>query len=161
MDPQFGLAHNNLGVAYLEQDRLYDAALRFDVAARLLPERAEPLINLGLLLEEAGRLDDAIERYREALRRETDEPRATGNLARAKLRRGDNDAELTRLLQRLRDDPRPGWRVWAQNRLPAAASAGEALDPVGADGQLGAGRDGVEGVAPPPPPPVAEVTPEG
>lgn len=66
-DVFFGPAHNNLGVLYLEQGRLYDAANEFEWARKLMPGHPDPRMNLALTLEKAGRVDEAEETYRAAL----------------------------------------------------------------------------------------------
>jgi hypothetical protein len=43
----FGLAHNNLGVLYLKEDKLYEAANEFEWARKLMPGHPDPRMNLG------------------------------------------------------------------------------------------------------------------
>ena len=62
-DVRFGPAHNNLGQIYFEQGKLYLAAWEFQYAASLMPKQAEPLNNLGLVLEKGGQIDEAVDRY--------------------------------------------------------------------------------------------------
>lgn len=87
-----------------------------------MPYQPEPRNNLGLVLEQAGKLDDAIDRYRNALNIQPDNPQLIGNLARAKHQRGDKDEEQRELLEDiLLKDTRPDWKRWAReqvNRLP-------------------------------------------
>lgn len=63
----FGPAHNNLGVVYLKQGKLYEAAGEFEWARKLMPGHPDPRMNLALTLEQAGKTDEAIATYRTAL----------------------------------------------------------------------------------------------
>jgi len=63
----YGPAHNNLGVVFLKQERLYEAAQEFEWARKLLPGNPDPRLNLALVMETAGRFDDAFEAYEAAL----------------------------------------------------------------------------------------------
>lgn len=114
-DVKFGPAHNNLGkVLYFEQD-WYNAAWEFEYARDLMPRQAEPLNNLGLVHERVGELDRAIENYEKAVALAPDSIEFRGNLARAKVRRGDSDAQLIALLQQIvSQDKRPEWITWAK-----------------------------------------------
>src|SRR5215813_9772856 len=56
-----GPAHNNLGVLLLKQTKLYEAAHEFEWARKLMPGHPDPRVNLGLALERAGKLADALE----------------------------------------------------------------------------------------------------
>jgi Tfp pilus assembly protein PilF len=117
-DSEFGPAHNNLGLAYYHQDKLYLAAWEFEYATKVMPRAAEPHNNLGLVLERGGRLDEAVQAYQKAASIRPDNPEFLANLARAKVKRGDTDAETRKLLGDIAlKDARPEWRQWAQNRL--------------------------------------------
>ncbi len=116
-DPLHGPSYNNLGLIYLEQGRLYLAAWQFQRAMELMPQQVQPRNNLGLVLEEARKLDEAVETYREALALQPNQPEVLGNLARARLRRGDDDPELLDQLQQSSlQHPDPTWRAWAQRQ---------------------------------------------
>ena len=117
-DVTFGPAHNNLGKVYYAQKDWYQAAWEFDYARELMPRQPEPLNNLGLVHEQAGELDRAIEHYEQAVALGRDRIEFRANLARAKVRRGDTDDELIVLLQQILDeDKRPEWLVWARPHL--------------------------------------------
>lgn len=118
LDSFSGAARNNLGKCYFHQGRMYDAAWQFERTIQLLPNQPEAHNNLGLVLETTGRLDDAIVRYEQAIQLKPDDPQFIGNLARARLRRGDREPSLRDLLQRLLAcETRPNWRAWAQQQL--------------------------------------------
>jgi Tfp pilus assembly protein PilF len=121
-DVTFGPAHNNLGNVYLHENNLYLAAWEFQYAAKLMPYQPEPKSNLGLVFEAAGKLDDAVEAYEQAMKIEPDNPEYVGNDARARIRRGDRDVKTRELLAKLVSvDTRPDWVRWAQERLVLTA----------------------------------------
>lgn len=117
-DVMYGPAHNNLGKVYYHQGKLYLAAWEFQYAAKLMPNQPEPKNNLGLVFEAAGKLDDAVTSYDEAMRLEPDNAQFIGNVARARLRRGDRDDTVRDLLSELvLRETRPDWAAWARTRL--------------------------------------------
>jgi Flp pilus assembly protein TadD len=117
-DMTFGPARNNLGLVYYQTGRWYEAAWEFEYAVRLMPFQPEPRNNLGMVLEEAGKLTDAAQAYAKAREIEPDNPLYIGNLAKARIRRGDRDAETKALLEELLlKDPRPEWKEWARLTL--------------------------------------------
>lgn len=122
-DETWGPAHNNLGKVYFHQHKLYLAASEFQRAAAFMPRQPEPLDGLGSVYEIASKwdvkkLNDAIESYRKAMDLEPDNPQFIGNLARARIRRGDRDEEVVELLRRLLlRDTRPQWAEWANGQL--------------------------------------------
>jgi len=117
-DVDFGPAHNNLGKAYYVQKDWYRAAWEFEYAGKCMPKHAEPRNNLGLVREQAGDLDLAVEHYREAVSLAPDTVEYQANLARALIRRGDRTDEVRTLLQRIVEtDTRPDWLIWAKSQL--------------------------------------------
>jgi Tfp pilus assembly protein PilF len=66
-DLYHGPAHNNLGVVYLNQGKLYEAANEFEWARKLMPGHPDPRMNLALTLERAGRINQALATYETAL----------------------------------------------------------------------------------------------
>jgi Flp pilus assembly protein TadD len=117
-DVMCGPAHNNLGKVYFHQGKLYLAAWEFQYAMKLMPNTPEPRNNLGLVFESAGKLDDAVASYDEAMRLEPDNVQFIGNLARARVRRGDRDADVRELLDKLvMRETRPDWADWARGQL--------------------------------------------
>jgi Tfp pilus assembly protein PilF len=130
-DVFFGPAHNNLGLVYYKEKKLYLAAWEFQYAAKLMPTKAEPKNNLGMVLESVGKLDQAAKSYEEALAIEPDSAPATGNLARVYVRTNRRDDRARQLLADVvTKDPRPEWVAWAQDRLarmgqPATQPSGD------------------------------------
>jgi Tfp pilus assembly protein PilF len=116
-DVEFGPAHNNLGKVYYRQKASYKAAWEFEYASKLLPRFSEPHNNLGLVLEESGQIDQAVEQYRLAVSLSTD-IQYKSNLARGLLRRDGHTEEVRALLRQvLSQDPRPDWQDWARKEL--------------------------------------------
>lgn len=117
-DVSYAPAHNNLGHLYFLQRRYYHAAWEFEYAARLMPDRAEPLNNLGLIYETVGKLPLAIQQYEHALELAPDNQEFASNLTRVRVRQGERGFETAAMLEQVafRDD-RGDWRDWAQEHL--------------------------------------------
>lgn len=117
-DVRYGPAHNSLGTLYLRQRKLYLAAWEFEYASGLMPQRPEPINNLGLVYEEAGRLGQAIAKYQEAAELQPANAEYLGNLARASLKQGAPLEEVRYLLHDLRlYETRPDWVAWAEDLI--------------------------------------------
>jgi Flp pilus assembly protein TadD len=117
-DVTFGPAHNNLGNVYYHQSKFYLAAWEFQYAVKLMPYSIEPRNNLGMVLEAVGKFDDAVSSYNEALALEPANPQIIGNNVRARVRRGDRDTDVQRLLVKVvMNDSRPEWSSWAREVL--------------------------------------------
>lgn len=117
-DVMYGPAHNSLGILYMFQRNLYLAAWEFEYAARLMPERAEPIYNLGRLYEGADRFDLAIEHYEQALALSPHDAAVTASLASARLKNGESIEELRPLLEAVvLSDNRTEWAEWAHDQL--------------------------------------------
>lgn len=116
-DLYFGPAHNNLGVLYLRQGELYEAAGEFEWARKLMPGHPDPRINLALVFEDAGRVDDALGAYASALEVYPNHLQATEGLARLQLRAGRTDERTPALLEdiALRGETQR-WREWAREQ---------------------------------------------
>ncbi len=117
-DVTFGPAHNNLGKVYFHRGEMYLAAWEFQYAANLMRDQPEPRNNLGLVFESVGKFDDAVTWYDAALREGPDNPQYLGNAARARIARGDRDAVVRELLEKLvMRDTRTDWVEWARESL--------------------------------------------
>ncbi len=123
-DATYGPAHNTLGMLYLRQRKLYLAAWEFEYAQRLMPDRFEPLYNLGLVYEAADKLDRAVEFYSMAFSISPRTPDVLESLARARLRNGETIANVRPLVKEiLFYETRPVWICWAKDRLGLAPEA--------------------------------------
>jgi tetratricopeptide (TPR) repeat protein len=118
----FGPAHNNLGVLYLKQAKLYEAAGEFEWARKLMPGHPDPRMNLALTLEEAGKTDEAIQTYRTALEVWPGHIGTIQALARLEVVSGQRSDELSGWLDEiaLRGETER-WRDWAR-RISAGAT---------------------------------------
>jgi Tfp pilus assembly protein PilF len=114
-DLYHGPAHNNLGVVYLREARLYEAAGEFEWARKLMPGHPDPRMNLALTFEKAGRIDEALSTYRTALEVYPDHLPTIQALARLQVRSGKADAQTAHMLDdiALRGETEQ-WRDWAQ-----------------------------------------------
>ncbi len=114
-DLYHGPAHNNLGVIYLKQGQLYQAASEFQWARQLMPGHPDPRLNLAFTLEQAGKADEAIATYRTALEVYPNHLQTTQALARLQLKSGKADAGTRALLEEvaLRGESER-WRQWAR-----------------------------------------------
>ncbi|NOT31700.1 MAG: tetratricopeptide repeat protein [Planctomycetes bacterium] len=110
----FGPAHNNLGVVYLKQKKLYEAAGEFEWARKLMPGHPDPRMNLALTLEQAGQTDEAIATYRTALEVWPGHIATVQALAKLHVVGGREAPELAAWLDQiaLRGETEP-WRAWA------------------------------------------------
>ena len=114
----FGPGHNNLGVLYLKEGKLYEAASEFEWARKLMPGHPDPRVNLALTLERAGRIDEAIESYESAIEVYPDHLPAFQGLCRCQLRHDRADERTTTMLREiaLRGETEE-WREWARQQL--------------------------------------------
>ena len=111
----FGPAHNNLGVVFLGQGKLYEAAAEFEWARKLMPGHPDPRVNLALCMEQAGRVDDALESYEAALQVWPEYLPAVQGIARATVRARREDPRMARWLEVIAmQGEDEGWRGWAR-----------------------------------------------
>lgn len=112
----FGPAHNNLGVVYLGQGKLYEAANEFEWARKLLPGNPDPRINLALCMEQAGRTEEALRAYDTALEVAPESVPAMQGAAALVVRASRSDPRLDGWLSTialLGEDAR--WQEWARS----------------------------------------------
>lgn len=123
-DLYHGPAHNNLGVVFLRQGRLYEAASEFEWAARMIPGAADPRMNLALTLERAGRTSEALDTYGSALEVSPEHIATMQALARLQVRAGRADERTPRLLFdiAMRGESEQ-WREWARREMSKRDSA--------------------------------------
>ncbi len=82
------LAHNNLGVALVNNGKLDEATSHFLEAVRIKPSYAEAYNNLGNVFAEQGKLDEAVAHFSQVLRALPDSSEAHNNLAVVLVRQG-------------------------------------------------------------------------
>ena len=116
-DLYYGPAHNNLGVLYLKQQKLYEAANEFEWARKLMPGHPDPRVNLALTLEMAGRVEEALASYSAALEVYPEYLPAVQGIASLTVRTGKVDERLKGWLDAIAmRSESPGWRTWALSR---------------------------------------------
>lgn len=117
-----GPAHNNLGVLYLKQGKLYEAAGEFEWARKLLPGHPDPRLNLALTLERAGRTDDALKQYETALEVYPDHLPTLQAISRLMVRSNKQDARTRAFLEEISmRGESDAWRSWARLQLAKSA----------------------------------------
>ena len=117
-DPNYGPAHNNVGLLHYDEGNLYPAALAFERAMELMPENPTVYYNLGLTLEAAGKLYEALDLYWQATEINSTEPHYLGNLVRLRIRLGETSPDVVTQLQDLiLIETRPDWKRWADREL--------------------------------------------
>jgi tetratricopeptide (TPR) repeat protein len=117
-DPYDGPAHNDLGVLFLRQSRLYEAATEFEAARKLMPGSPDPRLNLGLTFERAGLYERAFTAYDAALEAWPAHIRTIEAIARLTLRTGRTSDRLPGMLEdiALRGET-SNWRSWAKEQM--------------------------------------------
>lgn len=113
-DPFNGPMHNNLSVALLRQGKLYEAAIACETARKLMPGHPDPRVNLALILEQAGRSEDAINAYVAALEVSPNYIPAMQGLTRVQIASGRTDHRTSTMLHEisLRGETLQ-WKEWA------------------------------------------------
>lgn len=120
-DLYHGPAHNNLGVVFLKQSKLYEAAQEFEWARKLLPGHPDPRTNLALTLERAGRTDEALRTYASALEVYPNHLPTLQALTRLELRSGKAADHTRANLEAIAlQSTQPQWRDWARAQLVRA-----------------------------------------
>ncbi len=93
--PSLAYARNNLGIVYMEDGRLDNAAREFQTAIRLKPDHERAYNNLGMVLVRKGRIAEAEEAFRTAVALRPDNAKAHNNLGVLYASQGRlKDAEL-------------------------------------------------------------------
>lgn len=117
-DSTYGPAHNTLGKVYYDQEKYYLAAWEFEHAIKSMPQRAEPINNLGLVYEAVDQFESAIAQYQIAHEIAPEDPRYLGNLLRARIRLGEDPIAMRTQLERLiLLDDRRSWVDWAKRKI--------------------------------------------
>ena len=111
-------AQNNLGVLLLQRGDLAQAATAFDQAATLMPSNPVPRLNLGVVYERAGRLDDAHQAFKAAVEVAPDHFESVQALTRLDVALLRIDLATTdRLAAIALRGTTPAWRTWAREKL--------------------------------------------
>lgn len=97
-DPFDGRIQDYLSVLRMQKGRLYEAALAFESARKLMLGHPDPRLNLALTLDRAGRLDEAPATYTSAVAMYPGHIPAMQALARLQLRSGKRDERTPSLL---------------------------------------------------------------
>lgn len=132
VNPDFGAAWNNLGLAFMQRGRDTDyiaAQQSFQKAAGLLPSDPTPYRNLGLLYQARGFEDDALRNFENALLvNEYDIQSLRGATQSIKLLRKADPLTLDRLRKAQMIETDPTWldiikreRIRVQNELDERA----------------------------------------
>jgi len=121
-DLYHGPAHNNLGVLYFRQGKLYEAANEFEWARKLLPGHPDPRLNLALVLERAGHVAEAFSAFDAALEAAPEHMPTMQAYARLAVRDGRREERVASLLKSiaLRGEDE-SWRTWARREVLARA----------------------------------------
>jgi Flp pilus assembly protein TadD len=115
-DLYWGPAHNNLGVVFLERRQLYEAANEFEWARKLMPSEPDPRVNLGLCLDRAGRIEDAMASFDAALQVSPEHLPAIEGAALLAVRSGREEPRLAAWLDAIAMRSDDGWAAWARLR---------------------------------------------
>lgn len=114
-DIHHGPAHNNLGVYWLSQNALYEAANEFEWARKLMPGHPDPRMNLAFTLERAGRVDEALANYESALEVYPNHIATMQALTRLQIRRRRPDDRTSEMLKEIAlAGETAEWREWAK-----------------------------------------------
>jgi tetratricopeptide (TPR) repeat protein len=102
LDSNFALAHNQLGLVYIQQSRNSEAETELRHAVALNPNLAEAHNNLGVLYGKTGRIRPAMDMFRQAISNNSEYGQAHLNLAlilAAQGRRAEASAEAKTALR--------------------------------------------------------------
>ena len=114
-------AFTDAGAAVERLILLYEAAAEFEWARKLMPGHPDPRVNLALCMEQAGRVDDALESYEAALQVWPEYLPAVQGIARATVRARREDPRMARWLEVIAmQGEDEGWVRWARERSAAA-----------------------------------------
>jgi tetratricopeptide (TPR) repeat protein len=103
--PDNALAHNNLGMALVERNRMETALEQFETAVEIAPLDTDARSNLGNALRALDRPAEAVAEYEQALRQSPSDATIHYNLATALVDLGRLDEAATHLREAVRLDP--------------------------------------------------------
>lgn len=122
------LAHNNLGLALMDEGKIDEAISQYNEALRIRPNYATARINLGAALSKQGKTADAVASLAEATRQRPGFAEAQLNLGAALARQGKIDEAIARYNEALR--LRPRYPEASANLGLALASQGKINDAI-------------------------------
>jgi protein O-mannosyl-transferase len=128
-NPRAFLAHNNLGLALLENCQVDEAVTHFKAALEAHPGFAEAHTNLGNALFGQGRLDEAIAQFQQAVQLDPKLASAQSNLGLALLQKGLTTNAITHL--RLALEIRPDLADIHNNLGSALQQSGQLAEAIG------------------------------
>lgn len=105
LDPDYALAHYNLGRARYLQGQMEQAVAAFEEAIQIDPEMAEAYTNLGAVYSAQGKTEEAIAACKTAIRLDPNDDMAHYNLAGSYSDRGQLDEAITAYEEALRINP--------------------------------------------------------
>lgn len=105
VNPNNGIAHNNLGAALGAQGKISEAIYHFSESVRITPDNKEAWQNLGFAMELQGKIPEAIQYYKKALAISSDLKKAHINLGKILAHQGSTDEAKVHFQQALRLDP--------------------------------------------------------
>lgn len=113
-----GPAHNDLGVLFFRQGKLYEAANEFEWARKLMPGHPDPRLNLALVLERAGHTEEAFKAFDSALEVAPEHVPTLQAYARLAVRMGRSDEKVAAMIKTiaLRGED-SDWRAWASEQV--------------------------------------------
>jgi tetratricopeptide (TPR) repeat protein len=105
LQPDYAMAHHNLGQALARQGKLEEAIAAYREAIRLEPDYADSHFNLGIALRIQGKPEEAIAEYREAIRLEPDYVKPHLNLGYALGKQGKSEEAIAEYREAIRLQP--------------------------------------------------------
>ncbi len=124
-DAYFGPAYNNMGIVYLDEENYFEAARCFDQAVHLMPNDPAPRIHLGIVYENAGQFQNALEQFSQALVLSPGSMDALEAVTRVQVRLenvDDKTVEHLRIIASRGSDAT--WQSWATRVLIRLGDAG-------------------------------------
>jgi Flp pilus assembly protein TadD len=99
------IAHNNLGTALPQKERVDEAIAQYQKALQINPDSAEAHNNLGSALLQKGSVDEALAHCQRALQIKPDSAEVHNNLGNALLQKGRVDEAIAQYQQALQIKP--------------------------------------------------------
>jgi tetratricopeptide (TPR) repeat protein len=105
LDPEFTLAHVNLGVVLATNGRVDEAIAEYHLALKSDPSCAMAHYNLGVAFRDRGQLDEAIGQFRAALESDPELAKANSDLGTIFQKQGKLDEAIALLQKALQVNP--------------------------------------------------------